>query len=262
VSRWERFTSQDGTSIACHVVGEGPPLVLVHGTTADHTRWVRIVEELSSRFTTYAVDRRGRGQSGDGDEYALELEFADIAAVIDGIGGDVDVLGHSYGAACSLEASLRTSHIRRLVLYEPPLPIGIPLYPDGLADKLEGLLRAGDRAGVVAEFMLEVARLSAADLAVVQSLPSWPARVDAAHTIPREMRIADGYKPDFERFGSLGIPTLLLVGAESEPFLVEPSRRLHALISGSRLVTMAGQGHVAMDTDPELFLREVTGFLD
>jgi pimeloyl-ACP methyl ester carboxylesterase len=161
-----------------------------------------------------------------------------------------------------LEASLRTSHIRRLVLYEPPLPIGIPLYPDGLADKLEGLLREGDRAGVVAEFMLEVARLSAADLAVVQSLPSWPARVDAAHTIPREMRIADGYKPDFERFGSLGIPTLLLVGAESEPFLVEPSRRLHTLISGSRLVTMAGQGHVAMDTDPELFLREVTGFLD
>src|SRR5690349_18162579 len=97
--------SKDGTSIAFTRSGSGPPLVLVHGTTADHTRWAPILPELETRFTVHAVDRRGRGGSGDGPRYALDREFDDIAAVVDAIGAPVMLLGHSYGAICSLEAA-------------------------------------------------------------------------------------------------------------------------------------------------------------
>jgi pimeloyl-ACP methyl ester carboxylesterase len=114
--------SSDGATIACYVAGHGSPLVLVHGTSADHTRWAPVSAALEARTTTYAIDRRGRGASTDGREYTIESEFEDVAAVIDSIEGDVDVLGHSYGAICALEATLRTSGVRRLVLYEPPLP--------------------------------------------------------------------------------------------------------------------------------------------
>ncbi len=65
------FTSRDGTSIGCHVTGRGAPLVLVHGTTADHARWAPLVSSLEQRFTVYALDRRGRGASGDAPAYAL-----------------------------------------------------------------------------------------------------------------------------------------------------------------------------------------------
>ena len=261
MSRVERFESADGTDLACEVAGNGPPLVLVHGTSADHTRWAPVISALSAEFTTYAMDRRGRGASADSREYSIELEFDDVAAVIDGIGGNVDVLGHSYGAVCSLEAALRTPRVRRLVLYEPPLPVGIEIYPPGLIERLEQLLAAGDRDGVVATFYREVVKIPEAELDTVRGDPSWEARLAAAHTIPRELQIADAYDPDFERFAKVRVPTLLLLGGDSPPFLVDPTRRLHESISGSKLTVMPDQQHVAMNTAPDLFLEHVIDFL-
>ena len=121
----EYVTSKDGISIAYERRGKGQPLVLIHGTAADHTRWEPVLPGLEKQFTVYAVDRRGRGQSGDGDSYAIELEYEDVAAVVDSVPGPVDLLGHSYGAICSLEASLKTSNLRKLVLYEPPIPTDV-----------------------------------------------------------------------------------------------------------------------------------------
>jgi hypothetical protein len=72
---------------------------------------------------------------------------------------------------------------------------------------------------------------------VVRADPSWEARV-AAHTIPRELRIADAYDPDFERFATVRVHTLLLLGGDSPSFLVDPTRRLHESISESQLTVM------------------------
>ena len=91
--------------------------------------------------------------------------------------------------------------------------------------------------------------------------PSWDGRLIAAHTIPRELQIADVYEPDFARFATLSVPTLLLVGGDSPPFLVEPSRRLHEEIAHSELITMPGQQHVSMTTAPDVFLDAVVDFL-
>ena len=55
----ETAMSKDGTSIGWVRTGDGPPLVLVHGTTADRTRWKPVLPALEDRFTVYAVDRRG-----------------------------------------------------------------------------------------------------------------------------------------------------------------------------------------------------------
>src|SRR3712207_6140160 len=77
--------SKDGTPIAFLRSGEGPPLVLLHGTTADHSRWAPVLPAFEEHFTVYAVDRRGRGGSGDSEAYALDREFEDIAAVVDSL---------------------------------------------------------------------------------------------------------------------------------------------------------------------------------
>ncbi len=57
----ESVTSVDGTPIAYWRSGEGPPLVLVHGTAADHRRWRPVLPTFEQRFAVCAVDRRGRG---------------------------------------------------------------------------------------------------------------------------------------------------------------------------------------------------------
>ena len=94
----ETTIARDGTRITYRRSGEGPPLILVHETAANHGRWSPVLPALEERFTVYAMDRRGRGGSGDGHGYAIEREFEDAAAVLDSTGGPVNLLGHSCGA--------------------------------------------------------------------------------------------------------------------------------------------------------------------
>src|SRR5690242_4327747 len=145
------FHSRDGTLIAYHRSGTGPPLVLVHGTGASSARWTPILPTFEEHFRVYVVDRRGRGRSADanGSEYALAREAEDLASLVDSIGQPAHVLGHSFGGIVALEAALLTPHIQRMILYEPPIVInGAANFPLDLITRLDALLAAGDREGV------------------------------------------------------------------------------------------------------------------
>lgn len=258
----KQLPSRDGTPIAIYQSGAGVPLVLVHGTVASSTRWARILPTFENHFTVYTVDRRGRGESGDSDIYATEREFEDVAAVIDAINEPVHLLGHSFGGICALEAALRTQNLRKLVLYEPPIPLkGIQIYPEGVVGRLQALLDAGNRAEVVTTFMREVVRMPSHELELFRSSPAWPARVAAAHTLPRELLAVELYTFDGQRFKDLQTPTLLLLGSDSPHFFKAAIEAVNSVLPDSRIVVMAGQQHIAMDTAPELFAREVIGFL-
>ncbi len=254
--------SKDGTEIAVFVTGDGPPLVLVHGTTADHTRWRTVVQPLAKKFTVYAIDRRGRGASGDKEPYALEREFEDVAAVVDSIGEPVNLLGHSHAALCALEASVRTSNLAKLVLYEGPFSVdGGPVSDPAVIERLKARLEAGEREAVVETFFREVAHARDEDIEVLRSLPAWQARIAAAHTIPREEHAASTYRFEEERFQNMTTPTLLLLGGDSPSLFSEPTGVLEKVLPNVRVAMLPGQQHAAMDTATELFLREVIGFL-
>ncbi len=259
----ETIISKDGTRIAYQRSGKGPPLVLVHGTAANHSRWSPVLPTLEEHFTVYAVDRRGRGGSGDADGYAVEKEFEDIASVVDSIGEPVNLLGHSYGALCSLEAALLTRNICNLVLYDPGIEVtGQEIYPHEVIDRLETLLDKGDRDGIVVTTMREVAGLPPETVEHLRTLPVWQTRVAAAHTIPRELRAVKGYRFDPERFKGLGgVPTLLLSGGASPAALRKATEATDMTLPDSRIVVMPGQGHAAMDTGTDLFTAEVLRFL-
>jgi pimeloyl-ACP methyl ester carboxylesterase len=259
----ESIASKDGTPIAYWRSGQGSPLVLVHGTAADHGRWAPVLPAFEERFTACAVDRRGRGGSGDSDDYAIEREFEDVASVVDSVGEPTILLGHSYGALCALEAALLTTNVRKLVLYEPGIEVaGEQIYPQEVIERLEALLGAGDRDGVVATFMREVAGLPPETVEHMRSQPTWQALVSAAHTIPRELRAGKAYRLDPERLGDLGVPTLLLSGGESPAALRKAAEAVEETLSDSRIVVMAGQGHAAMDTGTDLFQTEVLRFVE
>jgi pimeloyl-ACP methyl ester carboxylesterase len=255
-------TSRDGTRIAYWRSGQGPALVLVHGATADHSRWETVLPLLEPHVTVYAMDRRGRGSSGDAADYRLEEEGADVAAVVEAVadatGGPVDVLGHSYGGLCVLEAMTQTGCIRRAVLYEAGA--GVPTEP-GLADELAALLADGRGEEVVIRLLTVAAGVPSDQLARMRALPSWPNRVAAAHTVVREVRAHDDYRLRPERFTALAVPTLLLLGSDSPPAEAESTARVAEALPGARVVTLEGQGHVAMLTAPELFTTEVLDFL-
>ncbi|HOI58315.1 MULTISPECIES: alpha/beta hydrolase [unclassified Methanoculleus] len=252
--------SNDGTPIVYERNGTGPALVLVHGTTADHTRWQPVLPMLQQQFTVYAVDRRGRGQSGDSTAYSLEREYDDIAAVVSSIPEPVNLLGHSYGALICLEAALRVTNLNRLVLYEPSIPVGMPIYPPGARAKIQALLDAGDREGVLLAFYRDVVEIPEHQIAVLRKEPAWAARVAAARTIPREFS-DEGYIFEPSRFKNLDVPILLLQGENSPDYLKAATEAVHAALPNSRIVVMPGQQHIAISTAPELFARLVIEFL-
>jgi pimeloyl-ACP methyl ester carboxylesterase len=254
-------STADGIPIAYTVTGSGRPLVLVHGTSSNHTAWDAVAPYLSPTFRLLAIDRRGRGESGDSDDYSLHKEYEDVASVIDSIGAPVDVVGHSFGALCALEGALLSSRVRRLVLYESPVPGAFSYWPDALRDQMEPLLAAGDKEGALCAFQRIWLQQSEADLNAQRALPQWRDRVNAAHTIARELRAITGAKYDAQRLSQLQIPVTLLLGGSSPPFRHECARLLLSGLPRADVVTLPEQGHLATRTAPALFAQTILAIL-
>lgn len=258
----EKVISHDGTGIAYYHSGAGMPLILVHGTSGSAKRWAVVLPALEQHFSVYAVDRRGYGESEDSDNYALEREVEDIVAVVDSIGEPAHLLGHSFGALCVLEAALLTPNLHKLILYEPAIPLpGLPIYAEGVIDRLQALLGAGDREGVLTTLFREVVMMPPHEIEALKSSPTWPVRVASAHNAVREARAEEHYEFKAERFKDLHTPTLLLQGGDSPSFLKTITEAINAALPNSRIAVMPGQQHIAMTTAPELFLHEVITFL-
>jgi pimeloyl-ACP methyl ester carboxylesterase len=260
---FETVKSQDGTPIVYERRGHGPPLLMVHGSSVDHTRWGGVVNALAERFTLLMMDRRGRGRSGDGPAYAIERELEDVAAVLAASPVPARVLAHSYGALCSLEAARLTTRIERMVLYEPPLPIpGQPLsFAVDLSQRLTAILASGDRALVVETFLREALHTTEGELARLRRTSGWPVRLAAAATLPREVGAATAYRFVPERFAPVRVPTLFLYGEHSPPYMRASTRMASAAVAESRVAILPGQGHGAMTFAPKMFLEKVLPFL-
>jgi pimeloyl-ACP methyl ester carboxylesterase len=233
----------------------------VHGIAGDASRWSLVAPRLEERFTVYAMDRRGRGASGDAAEYALAREAEDVAALVQAIGGEVRLFGHSFGALVALEAASRADGVTRLLVYEPYFP-EVPVPAASPTTKRYGaMLATGDRGEIVEAFCREIVHMSEADVARMRAHPTWPARVACAHTLVREMGAVEQHPFDAAPLRARALPLRMLVGSESPPFLKDATARLHGLVPASDVVVLEGQSHIAMDSAPDLFVSAVTAFL-
>jgi pimeloyl-ACP methyl ester carboxylesterase len=159
--------SADGTVIGYESIGAGPPVLLVHGSTGTRIRWSPVRASFEQHYTVHSMDRRGRGLSAvEAGPYSLRREAEDVAAVAQAVGGDVYVVGHSYGALAVLEVALLTTAFRRVVLYEPPLPLpGVDIVsPDGRAR----LKTMSDPREILSTFSTVAAQISETTIVALQ----------------------------------------------------------------------------------------------
>ena len=254
--------SADGTPLAVWVEGEGPPLVLVHGSMCDHTASDPLVAELRDTVTTFAMDRRGFGASGDAAGYALQREFEDVAAVVEAVaaltGGPVALWGHSYGAGCAMGGAGLTDAVHHLVLYEPGL--GIP-YPAGSIEGVEAALAAGDAETALRLVLAGIVGMTDEEIASLRSGPRWPTMLASAPTVPRECRAEDGWTYRPGAFDGLSAPALLLAGTESHPVLRQATDRALAAIPGARVELLEGHAHLAYRSDPAMVAALIRSFV-
>ena len=262
--------SRDGTPIAVFSSGEGRPLVLVHGATADHTTWRHSGPVFEEAYRVHAIDRRGRGDSGDGTgPYAIEREYEDLAAVADALAGEagepINVVGHSYGGRTGLGAALLTGSIGRLVVYEgAPAPEG----SDGFVSpevkrRIGELIEAGDRDGALALFFREVAGMSDDELALYRQDPVWPRRAAAVHTSLRELEAEEGSPgAGLVALGRVSIPVLQVLGGDSLPVFRESTYALDGRLPNGRVMVIDGARHAAHHTHVDEFVGAIRAFLE
>jgi pimeloyl-ACP methyl ester carboxylesterase len=258
-STMETVTSKDGTRIAYDQSGQGPAVILVAGASARRVDEASLAAALAPYFTVFAYDRRGRGDSGDTQPYAVEREVEDIEALIDAAGGSTFVFGHSSGAGLSLEAArLLPSKIAKLAVYEPPFVIddSHPPAPPDFAAHLTELAATGRRGDAVEAFMAFVGTPTEM-IAQMRQSPMWPQLEALAHTFAYDATIMEdterGDPSSLRKWASLAVPTLVMDGTvflgreEPHAFMRHGADELARVLPNAQRRILDGQDHGPAD---------------
>ena len=252
-----------GLRIAFERAGRGPPLVLVHGAVSDSRVWRRQLDDLSDEFTVVAWDAPGCGRSADPPESFRLPDYADaLAGLIAALGlGRPHVLGHSFGGGLALELDRR----------HPAVPATLIL-----AGAYAGW--AGSLPGTEVErrlrFALEVADRLPGGFEPT-SMPGLFSKAMSPETVDELVAIMSEIRPVATRamahalaeadlrdvLPAIDVPTLLLYGDADQRSPLNVAEDLRDSIPTSRLVVMAGLGHVSYLEAPERFSAEVRSFL-
>ncbi|WP_300681922.1 alpha/beta hydrolase [Nocardioides sp.] len=240
----------DGTSIAATRIGEGRPVVIVHGSIADGSQWDLVAQELAADAESWLVDRRGRGLSGDATEHSLALEAADVAAMLAEAGPDAVLVAHSYGAIVALEALRSGATAAAAVIYEPPLPVVGPVAGAAL-EPFAALVAEGNLDDALALALTEVVHVPAEVVAGMRQSPAWAPMAALAPTWVRELRAIDALEPSAQAYATITTPLHFLLGEVTAPHHVAATDALRELLPTSTLTVLPGQEHFAHMAVPD-----------
>ncbi|KYD02701.1 hypothetical protein B4102_0296 [Heyndrickxia sporothermodurans] len=258
--------SKDGTKIAYKKQGTGPSLILVASAAADHKDAEQLAEQLANHFTVYNYDRRGRDQSTDSSNYAVEREVEDIEALINEAGGNSFLFGSSSGAVLALEAAnLLKDKVTKLFMYEPPFIIdeSRPRVPANYVQQLNNLISEGKRNEAVEYYMREALGIPAEYLEYMKADPSWKSMEEMAHTLVYDGMIMgetqSGKSLPVDRW-EVTVPTCVMVGENSEPYFHEAAKSLVGLLHQAKYQLLSGQDHSAVMMAPDVLANEMANF--
>lgn len=258
-----KVVSNDGTTIAFDRSGEGPPLILVDGALCSRKfgPMPGLVPLLAPHFTVFSYDRRGRGESGDTEPYAVEREVEDIEALIKEAGGSSFAFGISSGGALALEAAGSGLGITKLAMYEPPFFEGNGHRPpaDHQARLIE-FVSSGRLGDAVDYFMTQMVGLPDEAVAPMKSMPAWSDLEAVAHTLVYDSAIMGDYSLPAERVASVRIPTLVAAGDQTDPRLRHSAQALANTLPDPQHRSLKDQTHeVAPDALAPVLVEFFTG---
>lgn len=254
-------TSADGTTIAYRQYGVGPAIILVSGGYLAAQHYSELAAMLSTSFTVYVPDRRGRGRSGPpGDHYSIDRECEDLAAIIVASGAR-GIFGHSSGGLIALEAALQLPSVSKVAVYEPALSMyGTFADLTTWAPQFERELDQGKVGAAIVTFSKGVRASRGVD-----AIPRWllvplmnlylnrqqksvvPGEQSVAELIPLQRLDVQLFQETALRpgFSDLSADVLLMDGARTPPPVRNALTALQRTLPRPRRVTLGGVGHEA-----------------
>jgi pimeloyl-ACP methyl ester carboxylesterase len=242
----DKVKSKDGTPIAFEKSGHGPAVVILGGVIGDRSQQAPVAEILARDFTVFNFDRRGHGESGDTQPYAIEREIEDIDAVIDAAGGSASVYGTSGPGVLALHAAAGRpgAKMTKLAIWEPPfiLDDSRPKVRPDYRQELTSLLSQNRRGDMVALFFTEAVGMPAQFVEQMRQAPWWSSQEAFAHTTIYDATLMGDYSMPAKVTSRIKVPTLVIDGGQS-PWLSKAADEVAKAIPGSRRQTLAGQQH-------------------
>lgn len=249
-------TSADGTRIAYTATGSGPAIVLVDGALCHRGFGPApdLAKEFAPHFTVYTYDRRGRGESGDAESYAVEREIEDIAAVIGAAGGSAALLGLSSGGVLALDAAAALTEaaearVTKVAVYECPFIVDGTHAPrsETLVEDMDALIARGENGKAVVSFMRMVGTPAVA-VAVMKLTPMWKKLKAVAPTIRYDYRVlgdtGSGRPLPRDRWSTAKAPVLAMDGAKSPDYLRNAMRAVADVLPSAEHRSLEGQTHM------------------
>jgi pimeloyl-ACP methyl ester carboxylesterase len=243
--------------------GDGQPLLLLHGGIAPRQYWRPAIPHFEE-YAAVVPQRPGFGTCLDdpaetsADE-VVAREAWYVRALVDAVGGEPVLLGHSFGALTAIEAAI-DAEVAAVAAYEPAvLPEGYREQAD-LADRMATLIEDGERREAVKRYVEQVLHPAGIDDldAWLAEWPVWPDCVDLAEEVVRMNRAVEGYElPD--RL-DVDAPVLVMSGTDGPDFLRESARAVHRSLPDSRFVEFDGVSHSGPGEAPSRVAAELAAF--
>ncbi|MCC5989022.1 MAG: alpha/beta fold hydrolase [Pararhodobacter sp.] len=244
--------------------GERPPLLIVHGLFGSARNWGVIAKRLSAQRRVLAVDMRNHGDSPFAERHRYPDLAADLAGVIEGQRGAMDVLGHSMGGKAAMWLALnRPELVNRLVVADiAPAAYGhsqrhlieamqaLPIETLSSRAEADRLLAATVAEAPVRAFLLQ-------SLDLRSQPPRWRLNLD---TLAREMDHITGW-PDAAGLTPFEGASLFLAGATSDYVRPEHRETIRSLFPRARMAKLAGAGHWLHAEKPREFEQVLRSFL-
>lgn len=270
MSRWELSKSYDydGREVRHGRQGEGPPMVLVHGTPWSSFNLRHLVWKLSQDYRVYFFDLLGYGQSRtvDGD-VSLGVQNNILDSLLSHWElDDPIIVGHDFGGATALRTHLLNGRaFKKIILIDPVAvsPWGSPFFQhvnryeaafSGLPDYIhEAVVRS----------YVETAAFKPLDQVTLEGIVSPWSGEKGKTAFYRQMAQADSkYTDDVQSlYPTITTPTLILWGREDNWIPLERGEELHGLIPGSALRVIDDAGHLVIEEKPDELVKEILEFV-
>lgn len=250
--------------------GAPRPVLAMHCSLAHSGAWTGLAERLHG-VTVTAIDQPGHGRAADWDGreeiHGLTTRIATVMAEMVGEGGPVDLIGHSFGGTVCLRlAEERPDLVRSLTLVEPVIFAAARAEPEYPAFRA----RHEEVAAVMARDRVAAAAMFHGDWGTGERLEDLPERprtyiLDRIHHIAAQNPVllddAAGIAAP-GRLEGIGVPVLLVEGADSPPIIDAVQRVLVARLPRASRLIVPGAGHMVPITHPDVVARAVQAHLD
>ena len=257
-------TDVDGLRIAYERVGDGPALVLVHGYVGDGpTTWRPQLDALSDEFTVIAWDAPGAGQSSDPpDDFGI-AGYADcLAGFIDVLGfASANIVGLSFGGALAIEFCRRHPRVPSSLILASAYAGWRGSLPADVAERR--LQQAFTLSELSPDEFVDALLPTMFSAATSPALVStFGAAIRAFHPVGFRAMARASAEDVRDALSSIEVPTLVVCGDADERAPLSVAEALHAAITRSTLVVLAGVGHVCNIEAPDAFNSAVRTFLN